>query len=196
MFKLIVLMAFVISLGCTQTGVSTANHDSKQRTEDYEIYSVVLREMFPASSVTPPIIRSETSAYSLPYSSLNEALERIGPRFEGRLTEDLSNDFSSQNAHPGKLTDLFQIGTKPIILDRDQVRSLITETNGWDRFAERYPGQPLIGFSRVGFNDNRNVALVYTSSQAGGKSGGGYYILLVKKDGQWELSNKLEYWTS
>jgi hypothetical protein len=51
-------------------------------------------------------------------------------------------------------------------------------------------------FSRVGFNDTVDQALVYVADVAGPLAGSGFYHLMEKKHGQWTIQQSIMVWIS
>ena len=51
-------------------------------------------------------------------------------------------------------------------------------------------------FSRVGFNDTLDQAVVYVGNVAAPLMGAGYYYLMEKKNGQWIITEQVMVWIS
>ncbi|HEX6070925.1 MAG TPA: hypothetical protein VFZ18_13915 [Longimicrobiaceae bacterium] len=61
----------------------------------------------------------------------------------------------------------------------------------WRAFYSAYPRSPgLIRLSRVGFDPERQQALVFVSHSCGGRCGSGAYLLLSNASGSWAVVGK------
>lgn len=69
--------------------------------------------------------------------------------------------------------------------------------NPWEYFYEKYgKTQGLMGFSKIGYNEEFNQALLYFGNQSGGDAGFGYYVLLIKENDIWTEKASLMAWFS
>lgn len=59
-----------------------------------------------------------------------------------------------------------------------------------------YPNQSLVTRARVGFDRRMEAALVYSSSQSGGRTGRGQYVFLSKVGNAWVIKRKILAWAS
>jgi hypothetical protein len=75
------------------------------------------------------------------------------------------------------------------IQERWQPRA--ASSSSWNS-ADVFPLNATVIFqvSAVGFNADRNRAMVYVGHNCGGLCGGGTYHLMVKKDGQWQVDRE------
>lgn len=69
--------------------------------------------------------------------------------------------------------------------------------DGWKSFYAQYPGAGgIMAFSRVGFNEKRDRALLYSTIGCGWLCGTGHYHLLKKESGKWILFKNYMAWIS
>ncbi len=67
---------------------------------------------------------------------------------------------------------------------------------GWEGFYQTYPNSPgLVGFSRIGFNETGDQALIYISLNIHYLAGFGYMIILSKRE-RWEIDQMEMVWIS
>ena len=108
------------------------------------------------------------------------------------------DSFKSRNASAQILRSDMQLGG-PYSLLSQSTRNRIFGQNqsGWDIFYNHYPQAPgITTFSRVGFNESLDQALVYMGTQSNWLAGSGYYFLLKKADGTWSIDQQVMIWVS
>ena len=120
---------------------------------------------------------------------------------ESSLTElspDTLTDFKINNESFHSLKTSMVLGTRYILFSIDDMQDLFRENqNGWDIFYNRYPEAPgIITFSKVGFNEVMDQALVYLGIQSHWLAGSGTYYLLIKKNGTWIIQQSVATWIS
>ena len=109
---------------------------------------------------------------------------------------DVVDDFMTKNSRPETLGSQFKVKARCLVLSKQEVSDIGQAKDGWKQFLTKYPNQSLITLSRVGFNRRLDEALVYTSSQSGGRTGSGQYVLLSKADNAWVIKQKVVAWVS
>ena len=67
---------------------------------------------------------------------------------------------------------------------------------GWDNYYKIYKYQPIISYSRPGFNATKDKAMIYYSTTTGGLSGAGYFLILEKVNGKWIEKESFNIWIS
>lgn len=199
------LILGILLLGCEKgsfvadtslRGEQEVTQKTDLQAEDYEVYSALIDKMYARDEVTSLVIFNQTTSYVLPYKDLNEALRNINERVPGGIANEVIEDFSTKNKLPRTLHSRFSVKVPYTLLNKEDLNSIFQQSNGWSEFLRRYPKQSLLEFSGIGFNPEMNQALVYTSTESGGKSGSGYYVLLTKENGNWSIKYKFEAWTS
>ena len=108
------------------------------------------------------------------------------------------DSFKSRNASAQILRSDMQLGG-PYSLLSQSARNRIFGQNqsGWDIFYNHYPQAPgITTFSRVGFNESLDQALVYMGTQSNWLAGSGYYFLLMKANGTWSIDQQVMIWVS
>jgi hypothetical protein len=69
--------------------------------------------------------------------------------------------------------------------------------SSWQRFYEEYPGaQGILTISRVGFNSDKSLAVVYIANKACLMLASGKLFFLAKKNGSWEIRSEQMIWFS
>lgn len=166
--------------------------------EEYAVYSVLIERMFIRKEVELIVITRKTSAYSSDPGKLGETLDRVRKAMPGLKPETMA-DFQTKNNQPSLLDKLFDLKAKVALISADEIEQFFGRGGGWwEAFYRRYPkSQGLLTLSQVGFNPEKNQALVYVGNQRGGLDGEGSYILLTRgEDDDWVIVDSAGMWIS
>ena len=166
--------------------------------EEYAVYSALIERMYIRKEVELIVISRQTSAYSSDPGKLVETLDRVRKAMPGLKPETVA-DFQSKNNQSSLLEKLFDLKAKVALISSDEVEQFFGRGGGWwEAFYKRYPkSQGLLTLSQVGFNAEKNQALVYVGNQRGGLDGGGSYILLTREeDDDWVIADSAGMWIS
>ena len=169
------IVLLVLCLGCTRT----LSNKSAQDTEEYGVYSALISSEHIYESTASIAIIDETYPVSQ-----SEWLPKEIPRVSDSLSQETTDDFLTKNKHIYRLENHFDLPTKYVLIE-------LPEGMSGDLLSEYHVSMVLI-FSRVGFNNQANQALVYLFYFCGGECGGDSYYLLEKKDGIWEIQEELQ----
>jgi hypothetical protein len=194
-FTLGLVLAFV---GVCAVGLLESKDSGKPATTDeYAVYAVALEEVVGGYSY---VLMNMTSIGGKP-----EAIDRaLSFPIEDAdlLTTDLVSDFKAKNQQPSVLAKSFPNDIRVTLIaerERDAMfAGCIGEIKcGWKTFYDKYPGAPgITTVSRVGFNQKRNMALVYVGNARDWEVGQGMYLLLEKTDGEWKVVSRTKGWLS
>ena len=105
-------------------------------------------------------------------------------------------NFEQENAVSGSMNEVLNIGYPVTFITEEEHDEIFSEAqrSGWDVFHARYPdSQGIFTFSRVGFNEAGDQAIVYLGIQTEDFTGG-YYSLLVEREGLWSPMISLMIW--
>jgi hypothetical protein len=119
----------------------------------------------------------------------------LRPEVEGAGSEPVE-DFARKNRVVYSLSNRFKVDVPVVLLKKEkwsELAALDPEPGGhrgWRRFRKEYPySLGILRLSRVGFDRQRQQALVYVSNYVYG-GGASYYALLTMKGGSWVIENK------
>jgi hypothetical protein len=120
------------------------------------------------------------------------------------LDADFVRDFNERNNSTAELQNQFDLKSKANLLSETELRMIFKPERSygeiaeedWANFRKKYQTFSLLSLSRVGFNKNRDKALVVLGSQYGYLGGDGFYYLLVKKRDGWKIKKKVRAWIS
>src|SRR5262249_28722030 len=142
-------------------------------------------KMSSSVSIKLVVIKEETVSYPLPDSILrftqNEALaRRLSPLL--RVTVD---DYVNKNKKAKSLSRALNLKLPYVFFTKDDER-IFESSNGWETYAQKFPDSGgFISLSSVGFNSERNQAVLYVARNCGRLCGGGFIAVLTKVDGVW-----------
>jgi hypothetical protein len=143
------------------------------------------------------VIQKDTSTGWLPSSEdeLKQRMDYIASGLPNASNETLDN-FFQRNRQSTQLAPDMQLGIHYILVSADEFSAVMDQPNGWDAFYKKYSPSGYMQFSRVGFNDTVDQAIVYVGSIPGPMMGSGNYYLLEKKGGQWSIREQVLAWVS
>ncbi|MBD3264543.1 MAG: hypothetical protein GF375_05540 [Candidatus Omnitrophica bacterium] len=162
---------------------------------EYAIYSEVLNQWYSGSGCNM-VIRKNTGVV-LPPAVLEKQLRGVKNKLP-QVKEETLLDFKAKNVHSYNLDDFFHLdkGYEITIVPQKMIDEIFKEGD-WEEFYEEYPAsRGIITFSRVGFDANREQALVQVSSQWEHSTGSSLYILFRFKNSLWKPEGSFRIWNS
>ncbi len=125
--------------------------------------------------------------------------ESLTRTFGQDLEVDLLNDYLENNKDRGPLSKSIPTDLPKSWLSDVEEEALFKSKkhDGWKTFYAKFPGAGgIMAFSRVGFNEKRDRALVYSQIDCGWLCGTGHYHLLKRESGKWVLIKSYMAWIS
>ncbi len=110
----------------------------------------------------------------------------------GRLQADTLKNYRALNRVGGEvpLSESMPLSTSYTLIHLEQI-----EKEGWVGLKQRFSeAKALLRVSRVGFNAQRDQALVYLEATGESKTGIGVYFLLQQTGGVWEILDQMLGW--
>lgn len=92
--------------------------------------------------------------------------------------------------------DSFKVLINKVTYLTNKELDLVFEDGKWGNYYKRYKRQPIIRYSRPGFNERKDRAMIYHSTTTGSRAGAGYIIILEKVDGKWIQKDSCNMWVS
>jgi heat shock protein HslJ len=158
--------------------------------DEQAIYAAVLRESFGLSGELQYVIGRQTVA-TPPGVTLDAAMEQVAGELGELLDPTAVADFSEKNSEPQSLEGLIALPLPTTFLEQADIEAL---GGNWARFQELYPNTPaIVSFSRIGFSDAGDQALLYYTVQLEDFSGG-YYALLLTRNDFWGTTRGFLVW--
>lgn len=173
-----------------------ADHDYILKPNDYSIYSVLIDKWYAGAKEKRPVIRKRTGScagFDLVRQEVDYLIKRIP-----HLEQETVIDFKAKNITSYPLGELIlQRAGYDLITDR-KINELFIFSHGWDSFYKLYPeSEGILTFSRVGFNNKKDQALVSICGQWDSYAGSGIYVLFTKKtNGLWVPEYEIKTWNS
>jgi hypothetical protein len=159
------------------------------QTEEQAVYST----FFGSGRGTVVILQETSTNISLDNPQQSIDYIKSGLPSVSKVTLD---NYLERNSETSQLLPDMQIGVDYVLLNTDELSAIMKQPNGWDAFYAKYSHGGYTQFSRVGFNNSLDQAIVYVGSMAGPLMGSGFYYLMEKKDGQWIIKEQVMAWIS
>lgn len=156
--------------------------------EEYAVYSVVIDDLIvkDRSSVNSLVISNQTSAYDVKYLSsttFKQSLQNMKQKYT-YINEELLLDYEAKQTRPFKLYPNFNLPVEYILIDANKLEK-----------SEGYESRSMIRLSKVGFNKEKNQALIYIEFFCG-MCGFGNYVILEKENDIWKIRQSFGGWLS
>ena len=160
--------------------------------EEQAIYASFLK-----NNLEPIVIQKDTSTEWLPSSEeeLKQRMEYITSGLPNASNETLDN-FFQRNRQSTQLSPDMQLGIHYVLVSAEEFSAVMDKPNGWEAFYKKYSPSGYMQFSRVGFNNTLDQAIIYVGVIPGPMMGSGNYYLLEKQAGQWSIREQVLAWVS
>ncbi len=130
---------------------------------------------------------SEKSSFVEKMSNFKFANKKI------RITKEMAKSFIKNNLTRFKIKNCFE--NSKVLLVPSQKIKMIFKDNSFISFYKKFPGsRGYSSFSRVGFNNKNNEAMVYFQSFASTTGAGGSIIYLKTVNGKWKIVGSNPIW--
>jgi hypothetical protein len=159
--------------------------------DEYAVYGSVIQSNWPGQAQI--VVADKTD-----FSNLTNVETLIDGNLPG-LEKDTLSQFIQVNKQNYSLEDHFQIDASIILLSQTDLKAIFDQNleDSWKRFFKKYPSsQGLLTLSRVGFNAQKDQALVYFGNSKGSVDGVGYVALLSDENNTWVLIKQISIWIS
>jgi hypothetical protein len=168
----------LVAAGCTasdQTTTSTTSATTVPQTtataDEYDVYSARIQSAYIDATPTKQIVIYDTTADPRIYSPriAAGAMKSSWPD----LGDDILGDFKAKNQTSSALERTFTLSVPyTLISEQELAPSFPPTAPGWDKFYAKYPGsQGRLALSRVGFNQAKDTAVLYTEDYRGATDG-------------------------
>jgi len=176
--------------------ISVLSAQPKPDSEDYAVYSALLSQKFITDKVRLVVIEDETLVDKGDTvriaGNFRDLAQRLSPM------EATLDDYKEKNKTSHRLGREFNLAVPYVFFTVEERKEIFKEGwDGWKRFYEKYAGSfGTVSVSAIGFNRERNQALVYVVRACGSLCASGQYVLLVKTDGKWKVDKEALMWIS
>lgn len=162
--------------------------------DEYAVYQAVLKQLFLNKVGQTIVLNKEVTGCS---TIIDRETEKQISRDK---LEELFNDCSGKKYGNYELVDnYFQPEEKIVLVSEDELGKLFIPSCdlGWKKFYRKFPNS--VGnasFSRVGFDSERNFAVVNFGNQSACLAGGGQIVFLQKENDIWKVKKSQMTWVS
>ena len=149
--------------------------------EGYRLYSRVIAESW---------IWTEAKAESLVIAertvSSGMCLQPTGK--SAKLLSPALDDYRKRALRKWRLLSRFNLAKPFVLVSEEQLRTYFGQGgSGWKAFYKDYPNSGgYLFFSPIGFNANKDIAVLQVNHWCGGLCGSGSFSVLQKKDDEWK----------
>jgi hypothetical protein len=160
----------------------------RQDADEYAVYSVVINRAVSDAKAKFAAIWG-TTVFDKVISNGNKAsglLQNLKP-----VTAGMLQDFIRNNRVPERLSENLKLDVRYVLLGRQSSRN-----DGGKASRKTWPASAIFYVSRVGFNDKRDLALVYFEINCGTRCAQGDLVLLSRGDRGWKIVKKYRLWIS
>lgn len=113
------------------------------------------------------------------------------------ISNETLNSFLERNAQPSQLSPNMKLGIEYILLSEAELKEISSQSNWGKVLNEKYPGYSGYKiFSRVGFNNTLDQAIIYVGQIWGPLAGNGTCYYLEKQNGEWVVMGEIMIWIS
>ncbi|GEM_PF-1694385 len=197
--SVLIFAAGMLSAGCENNSVAPdfplETPDPIDST-DYEIYSLILNETFSSEKIVIAQKSIDHIRVTFDDDYIDHFTENF-PDFDTTLVENLCevNDTTYLFADKFHSDD-----NQLIVVSPDELAHIFDSrdvNNNWQEFYQKYKNAVgYIRFSRIGYNDDKDQAILDTGYYFGSLGAEGNIIYLVKEKGQWVIKDRMMTWIS
>jgi hypothetical protein len=186
----IALVLFISLFACSELSAAPTPSAAEIEKEEQAVYS-----FFVSGGSGPVLILEETST-NIGSDDPQETMDYVKSGLKGISNETIQN-YLARNPERTKLSSEMDLGVEYKLLSTEELKKISSQPNWGEVLSEAYPGSfGYTIFSRVGFNNKLDQALIYVGSVGGPLMGSGSYFLMEKKNGEWILKERIEVWIS
>jgi hypothetical protein len=196
MLRKLLLHSLLVVASASAANAQSIENATIER-EEYAIYSAMIED-YVYEERSAMVIANPTFAWSAPFkpkdlqfrsTNLRELLPSATPPVVSQETVD---DFLQRNKGNRWLTRKLEINRKYTLADFREIKKLVNWSDpteqAWTPFRKEYPeSYGFVSLSRVGFNRTMDEALVHIGWRCPSLCGHSSFLMLVKKDGIWQV---------
>ena len=162
--------------------------------DEYAVYQAVLKQLFQNKFGQMIVLNKEVTGCS---TIIDRETEKQISRDK---LEELFNDCSGKKYGNYELIDNYFLPEDKIVLisEKELEKFFVSRCDlGWKSFYRKFPNS--VGntsFSRVGFDTERNFAVVNFGNQSACLAGGGQIVFLQKEKAVWKVKKSQMTWVS
>lgn len=188
------ILTAVLVLTLTQTACGLFTSQPKPSAADIEKEEQAVYAFFADDSMGTAVILQDTET-NINSDDSQQTMDYVRSGLTGISNETLDS-YMDRNAQSSQLSPDMDLGVGYVLLSSDEMSNIFLQPDGWDVFHQKYSRAGYQVFSRVGFNNTLDQAVIYVGQMAGPLMGSGNYYLLEKENGEWILKEQIMVWIS
>jgi hypothetical protein len=187
--KILIFVPVLFVLACSTLVPKPTPPAADVEKEEQAVYS------FFVGAKGPVLILQDTST-NISEMTPQELRASLKSGFKN-ISKETVDSYLARNEQPSQLSPDMNLGVDYTLLPIDELAKISSQPNWGELLTKKYPGSHgYIVFSRVGFNNTLDQAVIYVANVGGPMMGSGSYYLLEKKNGAWLLMDQVNYWIS
>jgi hypothetical protein len=169
---------------------------SQSKSEEYNVYSAVLNNEYCNNKIKLFIIYEKTvdsinSSTGSEFVNLDSKFIKNGMP---KIQDDILINFKNENKQKKVFEKQFNLCSNYYLLKESEYENIFKNdknNDGWKKYRQMYPDSSgIINFSKIGFNNSKNQALVFFSTSFDYDGGIGSYYMLEKENNIWKINQK------
>ncbi len=158
--------------------------------EEQAVYATFFKQS------TGTVVILQNTSINMSNDNPQQTMDYIKSGLKG-ISNETINSYLARNRQPGQLSPNMHLGVDYVLLSEEELAKISSQSNWGDVLNEKYPNSHGYSmFSRVGFNNSLDQAVICMGQVAGPMMGSGYYYLMVKQNGQWIMKEQVMVWIS
>lgn len=183
-----------ISLALTIFACSVFTPKPTPSAAEIEKEEQVIYSFFMPPSGTALILQDTST--SMTDDNPQQTMDYVKSSMKGISNETIGN-FLDRNKKSSQLAPGMQLGVDYVLMSQNELHAITSQSNWGEVLNEKYPNSHgYLIFSRVGFNNMLDQALIYVGQMRGPLNGNGDYYLMEKQNGQWVIKDQIMVWIS
>ena len=184
------LVLFISLFACSELSSAPTPTAVEIEKEEQAVYAYFV------SGIPAPVLILEETSTNVGNDNPQETMDYVKSVLSGISNETIEN-YLARNPERTKLSADMDLGVEYKLLSAEELKKISSQPNWGEVLSETYPGSfGYTIFSRVGFNNSLNQALIYVGSVGGPMMGSGSYFLMEKQNGEWLMKEQIEVWIS
>ena len=195
MFIVIVKKILILLLVLSITACSFFPSTTPLTTVDFEKEEQAIYSLFTHDAGGVALILQNTSS-NISEKNPEQSIEFIRSGLPGISNETLEN-YLARNAQPSQLSLDMNLSMDYALLTAEELAEISSHPNWGELLTEKYPNSHGYSvFSRVGFNNSLDQAVIYVGNMAGPLMGAGFFYFMEKQNGEWVIKQQVMVWIS
>ena len=188
MKKIIAAVALLLMLATLMSSRAQSIENATIEREEYAVYSAIIPKTYHNAEGGILIISNPSWRYPNQISKKDFHFFYPAPV----VSQDTLDDFLQRNKANRWFERKFQLDFAYVLVDHTEIDRLVGKNpiSEWKEFSKQYPSSHgFASYSRAGFNQKLNQALVFRSWACPHLCGESEFLLLEKKDDVWKVVN-------